>query len=83
MTDLIVLTEVAGVFLLTILALGARDEIRAARNRRCGWCAVRLRWWQLHWCRRCALGLADKHGFSPPCLSGARLRERPDRWSWK
>jgi hypothetical protein len=54
-------------------------------GRRCGWCAVQLRWWQLNNCRKCKAAINEPIFRTSPCRMGERLRELPDRWrglSW-
>ena len=45
-------------------------------RRRCGWCGVQLRWWQLNLCRTCGLRVNDFG--SPPCSEGHRWDAEPD-----
>lgn len=50
-------------------------------RRRCGWCAVPLRAWQLNLCQTCKPAVLGSP--SPPCGEGARWAEKPDarpRW---
>lgn len=47
-------------------------------RRRCWWCAVTLRWWQLNSCRRCKRALIAAH-VGPPCPSRSRWYADPDR----
>lgn len=45
-------------------------EPRFGFRRRCGWCGVQLRGWQLNLCRLCRP--AALYSPSPPCLHGSR-----------
>ena len=51
-------------------------------RRRCGWCAVQLRGWQLNLCRRCKAASSDAgiylQGGGPPCGHGSRFDAYPD-----
>ena len=50
-------------------------------RRRCAWCGVTLRGWQLNLCRVCKR--AAKYSSSPPVLSGSRWDDEADtrrRW---
>lgn len=49
-------------------------------RRRCGWCGVTLRGWQLNLCRRCKSAVKEMPGrlTSPPCKSQSRWEETPD-----
>ena len=51
-------------------------------RRRCSWCGVVLRGWQLNLCRRCKLATIETPiGLtSPPCGRGSRWDAEPDRW---
>lgn len=56
--------------------------------RRCGWCSVRLRWWQLRMCRHCrrrAVWAAEEpeEGTQPPCTHASRWHEEPDPWGMR
>lgn len=50
-------------------------------HRRCTWCARRLRWWQLAWCRRCAshVGTHRRNG-GPSYPYGSQRDALPDNW---
>lgn len=49
------------------------------RRERCGWCDVRLRWWQLKQCLTCRLAFTyDRPG--PPFPHKSRTHAQPDRW---
>jgi hypothetical protein len=53
-------------------------------RRRCAWCGVALRGWQLNLCRTCktavlalpVAGMLD----SPPCPHASRWDDEPDTW---
>lgn len=45
--------------------------------RRCNWCGVELRWWQINHCRRCGQAVRLNEP-GPPCKSGSRWYEDPD-----
>lgn len=47
-------------------------------RRRCGWCGVQLRGWQLNLCHRCKLTLNNDIA-SAPCPKGSRWDAEPDR----
>lgn len=49
-------------------------------RRRCGWCGVVLRAWQLNLCRVCRFYVRYDHP-SPPCVSGSRWDAQPDPWT--
>lgn len=53
-------------------------ESRLGFRRRCAWCGVMLRAWQLNMCRRCRS--AEQGRASAPCGQASRWREEPDRW---
>lgn len=48
-------------------------------RRRCGWCGVRLRWWQVNLCRVCRIYTQVGRGISRSCREGARWDAAPDR----
>lgn len=53
-------------------------------RRRCGWCGVQLRAWQLNLCRVCRFRADGNAGIylsggGPPCREGARWNAAPDR----
>jgi hypothetical protein len=57
-------------------------------RRRCGWCGVRLRAWQLNLCRICRPRATGDCGIylssgGPPCSHGARWDAEPDRFGRK
>jgi hypothetical protein len=63
---------------------GARHGFR----RRCSWCGVVLRGWQLNSCRTCkaaigSVGLPGRGLGSAPCPHGSRWDAEPDRWRRK
>jgi hypothetical protein len=50
---------------------------------RCGWCGVRLRWWQREHCRMCWRALhrdakIPAQGGGPPCKYLSRWEDAPD-----
>jgi hypothetical protein len=47
-------------------------------RRRCGWCGVQLRWWQLNLCRVCRIYGVVLDMPSPPCLQRSRWDAAPD-----
>lgn len=50
-------------------------------RRRCAWCGVTLRAWQLNQCRHCKL--INTYGVGPWCVQGSRWDEQADerrRW---
>lgn len=58
---------------------------RLGFRRRCAWCGVQLRGWQLNLCRLCkgpATGDAGIYLSSggPPCRQGSRWNAQPDKW---
>lgn len=59
----------------------ATTPLRFGFRRRCGWCGVVLRGWQLNLCRRCkervSLSWAD-----PWTVSKSRWDDQPDEWRW-
>lgn len=59
-------------FLDVALAYGFR--------RRCSWCHVVLRGWQLNMCRGCRRHVGSD---TPPCRMGSRAYEAPDAWRWR
>jgi hypothetical protein len=53
-------------------------------RRRCGWCGVVLRGWQLNLCSLCRPSATGSAGIylsagGPPCSAGSRLHAAPDR----
>lgn len=56
----------------------AAPRPRFGFRKRCGWCGVQLRRWQLDLCRRCR----DAHngGGSAPYPQGSRWEAEPDPW---
>ena len=48
-------------------------------RRRCAWCGVQLRAWQMNLCRTCHRPAALAH-VGPPCPEGSRWGQAPDRW---
>lgn len=48
-------------------------------RRRCGWCGVQLRGWQLNLCRYCKLKVESPAVVSAPCPQGSRWDAEPDR----
>lgn len=58
---------------------GRVSSLRFGFRRRCAWCGVVLRGWQLNLCRLC--GPKAKHELGgPPCQSGSRWDAEPDAW---
>ena len=55
-----------------------RPDLRVGFRRRCAWCGVVLRNWQLNRCRMCKRHILYSN--SPPCLHGSRWEAEPDRW---
>lgn len=55
----------------------APQPLRFGFRRRCAWCFVELRGWQLNLCRRCGRHVRAGHP-SPPCPLGSRVDEAPD-----
>jgi hypothetical protein len=54
-------------------------------RRRCAWCGVQLRGWQLNLCKLCGPRAKGSAGIylsagGPPCSQGARWDEKPDDW---
>jgi hypothetical protein len=47
--------------------------------RRCGWCGVMLRWYQINFCRVCAFHLRYDMS-SPPCEQASRWNSAPDHF---
>jgi hypothetical protein len=62
---------------------GARPLVLGFR-RRCAWCGVQLRGWQLNMDRACKLRTGDAGLYlqcgGPPCGQGARWDDEPDRF---
>ena len=58
------------------------NSLRFGFRRRCAWCGVVLRGWQLNRCRRCKTKGTDAgpglQGGGPPCPPGARWDAEPD-----
>lgn len=50
-------------------------------RRRCSWCGVVLRGWQLNMCRLCKTA-ASVEWLGAPCVHGSRWDEAPDEWIW-
>lgn len=62
----------------------SESPLRFGFRRRCGWCGVVLRGWQLNLCRRCKertqdAGLYLQSG-GPWCSSQSRWEDEPDVW---
>lgn len=57
------------------------DELRFGFRRRCAWCGVQLRAWQLNLCRTCRLAVMTPYA-GPPCFHGSRWDEEADGWRW-
>lgn len=58
------------------------SPLRFGFRRRCAWCGVVLRGWQLNLCRRCKSCVGQMYG-GPWCMSRSRWEEQPDerkRW---
>jgi hypothetical protein len=55
------------------------SPLRFGFRRRCAWCGVVLRGWQLNLCRLCGPKAKCEAG-GPPCQSGSRWDAEPDRW---
>lgn len=53
-------------------------------RRRCAWCGVQLRGWQLNKCRECGLRTGDcgiyLQSGGPPCHEQSRWGAEPDDW---
>lgn len=49
----------------------------AGFRRRCGWCGVPLKWWQLNLCRMCRPAVV-LDAPSPPCGYGSRWHEEDE-----
>jgi hypothetical protein len=54
-------------------------------RRRCAWCGVQLRGWQLNLCRLCGPRAKGSAGIylsagGPPCAQGSRWDATPDGW---
>jgi len=55
------------------------SPLRFGFRRRCAWCGVVLRGWQLNLCRGCKTAIKlDKD--SPPCVHASRWEDEPDVW---
>jgi hypothetical protein len=54
----------------------APSPLRFGFRRRCAWCGVVLRGWQLNCCRRCKRAVV--YSPSPWCVSGSRWDAEPD-----
>ena len=59
-----------------------RSHLRFGFRRRCAWCAVVLRGWQLNLCRRCKVRVVLPHA-DPWCMSMSRADAEPDRGRWE
>jgi hypothetical protein len=54
-------------------------------RRRCAWCGVVLRGWQMNRCRRCAIAIRSepRHpGTGLWCSHASRWEAEPDAWHW-
>jgi len=49
--------------------------------RRCGWCGVRLRGWQVNLCQLCGPAVRSSDFRSSPCVQASRWDEPMDRHS--
>ena len=62
-------------------AADARVGTAYGFRRRCAWCGVVLRSWQVNLCQLC--GPAARSGFSgPPVGHASRWEDAPDSWPW-
>jgi hypothetical protein len=50
--------------------------------RRCGWCGVRLRRWQVNLCQLCGPAVRSSDFRTSPCVEGSRWAAPMDRWPW-
>ncbi len=50
--------------------------------RRCGWCGVRLRRWQVNLCQLCGPAVRSSDFRTSPCTEGSRWNHPMDRWPW-
>jgi hypothetical protein len=55
----------------------ADSPLRFGFRRRCAWCGVVLRGWQLNRCRMCKRAIL--YSPSPPCAHASRWESEPDR----
>ena len=66
--------------------MSLQASIQFGFRRRCGWCGVTLRGWQLNLCRQCRqysrgdAGIYLQSG-GPPCSRASRWDADPDTWS--
>lgn len=50
-------------------------------RRRCSWCGVQLRGWQMNLCRLCKTPAVMPYA-GPPCRRASRWGAAPDAWRW-
>lgn len=65
--------------------MSAESSLRFGFRRRCAWCGLVLRGWQLNMCRGCKARTNDAGIYlqsgGPRCSAGAMWDAEPDRWS--
>lgn len=55
-------------------------------RRRCSWCGVVLRGWQLNKCQLCRQAMREPglpRLSQPPCPQASRWDAHPDEWRWR
>lgn len=62
--------------------MNRRDEHALPFRRRCGWCGVRLRGWQLNLCQLCGPAVRSADFRTSPCSQYSRLNEPADAFPW-
>jgi hypothetical protein len=78
-TEVILIFTSAMTISLLCAVLLSIMKVQQSRAMRCKWCGVKLRWWQLYWCRTCAFYMRWNHP-SPPCMADSRRYAEPDRF---
>jgi hypothetical protein len=66
---------------MTLYDQGLADHSVLGVRRRCFWCGVKLRAWQLNACRQCRRAHRN-NAPSPPFPRASRWDDPPDRWRW-
>ncbi len=54
--------------------------VKLGFRRRCAWCGVQLRGWQLNVCRLCRWPAKVAIWADPPCMHASRWDAEPDTW---
>lgn len=64
------------------VAVNLRPSLGLGFRRRCAWCGVVLRGWQLNLCRTCGPAVREPIVRSSPCGQASRWEEAPDTFPY-